>query len=93
VVINLQIERYGGLTIRVSQNVNVIFKKVSIVFVHMGKYQNDVFPELSTEQLLKQTEHVLGICIQSNQVFGSDKDVLIWIARAGYVPGIVYIEN
>jgi hypothetical protein len=48
----------------------------------MGKYQNDVFPELSTEQLLKQTEHVLGICIQSNQVFRSDKDVLIWIARA-----------
>jgi len=53
------------LTVGVFQDVDIIFKEISDIFIDMRKHQNDIFPEFSAEQLLKQAQHVLGICVQS----------------------------
>jgi hypothetical protein len=53
------------LTVGVFQDVDIIFKEISDIFIDMRKHQNDIFPEFSAEQLLKQDQHVLGICVQS----------------------------
>lgn len=37
------------LTVGIFQDIDIIFKKISNIFIDMRKHQNDIFPEFSAE--------------------------------------------